>query len=87
MAAEDYYSFAARTRLQQISADRAQALADLEFAKAHGGDPTEGVQRLADLAAQARNVVALHDEYVRSQQAPEVPEVSAEEKFARRGIK
>jgi hypothetical protein len=34
MASDDFYTFSARQRLQQINAGRAQALADLEFAKA-----------------------------------------------------
>jgi hypothetical protein len=42
------------------------------------------VQTLADLEASKRNVLALHNQYVRSQQPPPAPpELTAEEKAAK----
>ena len=85
MASDDYYTFLARTQVQRLDANRAQALADLERAKADSDYEGAGaaVQTLADLDAQKQNILNLHNQYVRSQQVPEQPEVSDEEKFAR----
>jgi hypothetical protein len=68
MASDDFYSFSARQRLQQINAGRAQALPDLEAAKANADYDSAGqaVQQIADLDAEARNVAALHEQYVAS---------------------
>ncbi|MFY9877796.1 MAG: hypothetical protein WAK39_00110, partial [Pseudolabrys sp.] len=68
MASDDFYSFSARQRLQQIDAGRAQALPDLEAAKANADYDSAGqaVQQIADLDAEARNVAALHELYVAS---------------------
>ena len=87
MATDDFYTFSARQRLQQINAGRAQALADLEVAKAQADYDFAGaaVQQIADLEAEASNVVNLHDQYVASQTPPEQPEATAEERFASRG--
>ena len=83
--ADDFYTFSARQRLQQINAGRAQALADLEVAKAQADYDSAGaaVQQIADLEAQRQAIVNLHDQYIRSQTPPEQPEASAEERFAR----
>ena len=85
MASDDFYTYSARQRLQQINAGRAQALADLEVAKAQADYDSAGaaVQQIADLEAQRQSLVNLHDQYIRSQQPPEQPEVTAEERFAR----
>ena len=85
MASDDFYTYSARQRLQQINAGRAQALADLEVAKAQADYNSAGaaVQQIADLEAQRQSLVNLHDQYIRSQQPPEQPEVTAEERFAR----
>ena len=85
MASDDFYTYSARQRLQQINAGRAQALADLEVAKAQADYDFAGaaVQQIADLEAQRQSLVNLHDQYIRSQQPPEQPEVTAEERFAR----
>src|SRR5262249_55214420 len=82
MAAQDWYTFSAGQRLAQIEAEKAQCLADLQYAKANGGDGADSVQRLADLSAQARNVHALHDEYIRSQQPPPRVELTQEQRQA-----
>ena len=83
--ADDFYTFSARQRLQQINAGRAQALADLEVAKAQADYDSAGaaVQQIADLEAQRQAIVSLHDQYIRSQQPPEQPEATAEERHAR----
>jgi hypothetical protein len=83
--ADDFYSFSARQRLQQISASRAQALADLEQAKASADyeSAAASVQQIANLEAERQNLVNLHDQYVRSQTPVAPPEVSAEERHAR----
>jgi hypothetical protein len=85
MASDDFYSFSARQRLQQINADRAQCLADLEQAKAASDyeSAASSVQEIANLEAQRQALVNLHDQYVRSQQVPEAPELTPEEKAAR----
>jgi hypothetical protein len=85
MASDDFYSFSARQRLQQINAGRAQALPDLEAAKANADYDSAGqaVQQIADLDAEARNVAALHEQYVASQTPPPQQELSAAERAAR----
>jgi hypothetical protein len=85
MASDDFYTFSARQRLQQINAGRAQALADLEVAKAGSDYDSAGqaVQQIANLDAEARNVVALHEQYVASQTPPAPVELTAEERAAK----
>ena len=85
MASDDFYSFSARQRLQQINANRAQALADLEVAKANSDyeSAAGSVQEIANLEAQRQALVNLHDQYIRSQQVPEPPELTPEEKAAK----
>jgi hypothetical protein len=86
MAADDFYTFAARERLQRINAERSRARAELEEAKASGdsyaaGDAEEAIAQ-ADMREQA--LVALHQRYVASQAPPpEPPELTPEEKFAK----
>jgi hypothetical protein len=85
MASPDFYIYSAMQRLQQINAGRAQALADLEVAKA-GADyesAAASVQEIANLDAQRQAIVNLHDQYIRSQQVPEPPELTDEEKHAK----
>ena len=85
MASDDFYTFPAKQRLQQINAGRAQALADLEVAKAHSDYESAGqaVQQIADLDAQRANLVALHRQYVDSQTPLAPPELTQEEKHAK----
>lgn len=85
MAADDYYTHLARQQLQRLDANKAQTLADLAAARANSDYETAGtaVQELADLESKRQNLVALHDQYVRSQYVPEAPEPTPEEKFAR----
>ena len=60
IASDDFYSYSARQRLQQINANRAQALADLEVAKANADYNAAGfaVQQVADLEAQRQALVS-----------------------------
>ena len=85
MASDDFYSFSARQRLQQINANRAQCLADLEQAKASADyeSAASSVQEIANLEAQRQALVNLHSQYVASQQVPEPPELTPEERAAK----
>jgi hypothetical protein len=85
MAADDYYTHLARQQLQRLDASKAQTLADLATAKANSDYDSAGlaVQELADIEAKRSNLVALHDQYVRSQTSAEPPELTQEEKHAR----
>jgi hypothetical protein len=81
----DFYSDAASQRLAQIEAQRAQSLADLANAKANADyeSAASSVQQIANLETEKANVVALHQQYIQSQQSPVQQELSAEEKAAR----
>ena len=85
MAADDYYTHLARQQIQRLEANKAQCLADLQRAKADADYETAGsaVQELADIEAKRQNIVALHDQYVRSQTPVEPPELTPEEKAAK----
>ena len=71
--------------MDRIEADRAQALADLQTAKATGDYESAGfaVQQIANLDSEARNLATLHSRYQASQQPPVAPEISREERMAR----
>jgi hypothetical protein len=83
--ADDFYAEAFRARMQQISAERAAALADLEAAKLNGDHGLAGTaeQNIADLDAAAGNLQNLAQRYVASQNPPQPPEPSKEERAAR----
>ena len=85
MASDDFYTFTARQRLQQINANRAQCLADLEQAKASADydSAASAVQQIANLEAEKQNLVNLHDQYVRSQTPVAPPELTQEEKHTK----
>ena len=86
MASDDFYTFTARQRLQQLDANKAQCLADLAAAKANADYDTAGqaVSEIANIEAQKSNLIALHEQYVRSQQTPVAPpELTPEERFAK----
>jgi|SRR5215475_5665024 len=85
MAADDYYTHLARQRVQRLDASAAQARADLEQAKANADYESAdvAVQTLADLEAQKRNVIDLHQQYVASQTPPAPVELTQEEKHAK----
>jgi hypothetical protein len=85
MADNDWYIEQGRARMQQISAARASAVADLEIAKSHYDDDsaTIAIQTIADLDAQRANLSNLYDAYVRSAYPPAPPEPSPEERAAK----
>ena len=85
MASDDFYSFSARQRLQQLDVNRAQALADLAAAKAGNDYDQAGlcVEELAKIEAAKGAIVNLHDQYVRSQHVPEPPQLTDEERHAK----
>jgi hypothetical protein len=83
--AKDWYVEQGRARMQQISAARASAVADLQMAKSAYDDDsaTIAIQTIADVDAQRANLSALYDQYVRSQYPPQPPEPTKEERAAR----
>ena len=85
MASDDFYTFSARQRLQQINANRAQSLADLEVAKSNSDyeSAAASVQEIANLEAQRQALVNLHSQYVASQTPPAPVELTPEEKAAK----
>jgi hypothetical protein len=83
--ADDWLIEQGRDRMAEISAARAQAVADLERAKASYDTDSarSAIQTIADLDRQRADLTALYDQYVRSQNPPAPPEPSAEERKAR----
>jgi hypothetical protein len=81
MASPDFYQYAAQQRLQQLEAQKAQALADLAVHKASNDyqSAAESVQQIANLEAEKTNLVSLHNQYVESQTPPEPVQLSDEE--------
>ena len=85
MASEDFYSFAANQQYQKLEAIEAQEKANLAAARAANDyeSAASSVQELANISAAKQNLVSLHQEYVRSQQPPEQPELTPEEQAAK----
>jgi hypothetical protein len=84
----DWYIEAGKARLQEITAQRAQALADLEVAKqsdpyATSETATEALQRIANLDAERSNMMQLYQAYWNSQHPPTLPEPSRQELLAK----
>ena len=81
----DFYEDSARRRLAQIDAARARAVADLEDCRADGNDTLGGEyeQQIANLDADKRNLLDLHRRYVESQNPPQPPPLSPEERHAK----
>jgi hypothetical protein len=79
----DWYVEIGQKRLAELTAGRAQALADLEYAKSNGDhdSASTALQNISDIDAATRNLSALYDQYMRSQQPP--PEPSKEELMAK----
>ena len=86
MAADDFYVHSAQQRMQVLEASRAQALANLEQAKTSADYDSAGdaVQAIADIDAEKANLLRLHQQYIQSQQPARQPELSPEERAARR---
>jgi hypothetical protein len=81
--ANDWYLEVGQQRLSNLRAGRAQALADLEYAKSNGDRDSAdtALQNIADIDAAEANLMQLYNRYAASQQPP--PEPSAEERAAR----
>lgn len=79
----DWYVEQGRARMAQISAQRSQAVADLEQAKAYEDDDSArmAIQQIADLDLAAQSLTSLYNRHVASQTPP--PEPSKEERAAR----
>jgi hypothetical protein len=83
--AQDWYVEAGEQRLADINAQRSQAVADLEAAKVRydGDSAGDAIQRIADCDAQRANLMNLYTQYWHSQNPPQPPEPSAEERMAK----
>jgi hypothetical protein len=82
---DDFYSGAARRRMEQIQAEKAAAMADLQAHRLNA-DPdsaAQSVQTIADLDAAAANLENLYSRYVQSQTPPARPELTTEERAAK----
>ena len=82
---DDFYQGAARQRMQQLQAEKAAALADLQSHRANGDydSAAHSVQQIADLDAAAANLQNLYARYQESQTPRAQPVVSPEERAAR----
>jgi hypothetical protein len=81
----DFYENSARRRLEMLNVERQSALADLTAHRANGDSDSAAyvVQQIADIDAQQRNLVDLHQRHVASMQPPRQRPVSQEERAAR----
>ncbi len=81
----DWYVERGMERLAQINAERAQAVADLEAARARYDDDGAGeaIQRVADLDAAAASLNSLYYRYAQSQTPPPARVPTPEEKAAK----
>src|ERR1700686_2166366 len=81
MANDDFYVQSARQRLNQLEADKSQELANLAQYRANEDvqGAAESVQCIANLEAQKRNLLALHQDYIASQNPPAPPPQTREE--------
>jgi hypothetical protein len=82
---DDFYGEAAKTRFENIAADRAEALATLERARVSGDweSASSAVQAIADLDTAHASLVNLCNRYIASQNPPRPPEPTREERLAR----
>jgi hypothetical protein len=82
---DDFYAQSARRRYEQLQAERAAALADLQAHKSNGDADAAAysVQQVADTDAALANLQNLYSRYQQSQTPPAQPVVSAEERAAR----
>jgi hypothetical protein len=80
----DFYQYSAQRRMQMLGVERQSALADLATYQANGDADSAAstIQQIADIDAQARNLGALHQQYVASQ-TPQYDTASQEERDAR----
>ncbi len=83
--AEDFYVSAAVARANTIEAELAPARADLAAHRANSDTDSAAVsiQQIANLEAERQNLNALYQNYVASQQPPQQPELTPEERAAK----
>jgi hypothetical protein len=83
--AEDWYLDAGQQRLNDISAQRSQAMADLEAAKVRydSDSASDAIQRIADCDAQRTNLMNLYQQYWNAQNPPQPPAPTKEERMAK----
>jgi hypothetical protein len=81
----DFYSEATQRKLDMIDADRAEILSGLARAKAEydTDGAAELVAGLANLDRARANLLDLHARYAQSQQPPQQPELTPEERAAK----
>jgi hypothetical protein len=81
----DFYMHSAQRRLQMLNVERQSALADLAAYQSNGDADSAAstIQQIADIDAQQRNLVDLHQRYVESQTPQYAPPASQEERNAR----
>jgi hypothetical protein len=81
----DFYRDSAERRLQQLNATRAANLADLEAHKLNGDHDAAGecIQNLANIDAERANLTQLYQNYAQSQQPPQKPYETSEQKQAK----
>jgi hypothetical protein len=81
----DFYRDSAERRLQQLNADRAANLADLEAHKLNGDHDAaaECIQQIADIDAAKQNLTDLYSRYAAQNTPPAPREISPEERLAR----
>ena len=85
MSNDDFYGRAAITRANMIDAEMASAQADLAAARANNDveSASANVQALANLRAERANLTQLYNDYIQSQQGPQQPWISDEQRQAR----
>lgn len=82
---QDFYLESLQERLAQLDAERAAHLADLQAHRSNGDRTSASVaiQDIANCEAARQNVMELGNRYIASQQPPQAPELSAEERAAK----
>lgn len=83
--ANDFYPQAAISRANMIEAEMAAAKADLMAHRANNDveSASAAVQQIANLAAEKSNLTQLYNDYVASQQPPQKPYETPEQKAAK----
>jgi len=83
--ADDFYTASARQRLERIEAERAAAQADLVAHRSNGDYDSAGIaiQQIANLDAEQRNLLDLHQRYAASQQPRQPERLTSEERAVR----
>jgi hypothetical protein len=82
---QDFYIESAVQRANQLEAAEAAALADIAAHKANGDkiSAAQSLQELANIHTERANLNGLYQQYVQSQQPPQEPELTQEERAAK----